>query len=318
MVEIAMTLNGRASRVADDLAGRADELGCCVDTVAGARIIDAGVDRIGSISAGLLTARICMADLATVSVVPCRVGDVALPQVVVNVDQPVAACMAAQYAGWRISVDKYFAMGSGPMRAAHGKEALFDDIGLCERVDSAVGVLETGELPNEPVVRYIAESCGVAASKLTLIVARTASLVGGTQVVARSVETAMHKLHELEFDLHRVVAGFGAAPLPPVAADDMAAIGRTNDAVLYGAQCTLYVRGDDDSLRAMIDKLPSTASKDYGQPFAEIFKRYDYDFYKIDPMLFSPAAVVLQNIDSGETHTAGRVNPDVLSCSYFG
>ena len=313
-----MTLNDRAARVADELVGRADELGCRVETVAGARIIDAGVDRVGSISAGLLTARICMADLAAVSVVPGSVGDVALPQVVVNVDQPVAACMAAQYAGWRIGVDKYFAMGSGPMRAAYGKEKLFDDIGLRERAGVAVGVLETGELPNEPIVRYIAESCGVAADKLTLVAARTASLVGGAQVVARSVETAMHKLHELEFDLHRIIAGFGAAPLPPVAGDDMAAIGRTNDAVLYGAQCTLYMRGDDDSLRATIANLPSTASKDYGRPFAEIFKRYDYDFYKIDPMLFSPAAVVLQNIDSGKTHAAGRVNADVLAQSFFG
>ena len=60
--------------------------------------------------------------------------------------------MASQYAGWQISVDmapgpdgkskKYFAMGSGPMRAAAGREELFDTIGHREASPVAVGVLD--------------------------------------------------------------------------------------------------------------------------------------------------------------------------------
>ena len=55
-------------------------------------------------------------------------------------------------------------------------------------------------------------------------------------------EAALRKLHELEFDVGRVVSGFGSCPLPPVAETNPEAIGRTNDAVLYGGQVELHRR----------------------------------------------------------------------------
>ena len=51
-------------------------------------------------------------------------GGLPCPVVQVSSDNPVLACMASQYAGWQVSVGKFFAMGSGPMRAAWGKEEL--------------------------------------------------------------------------------------------------------------------------------------------------------------------------------------------------
>ena len=312
-----LSLNDRALRVVKQLADAADDLGAAVHRVGDARVIDAGVDALASIDAGLLLARICMADLGQAQLTPGQVDGVSLPAVSVNVRFAVAACMASQYAGWQITSGDYFAMGSGPMRAARGKEPLFDDIGFRESPARVVGVLEAGALPDEQVVARIAESCNVSPASVTLVVARTASFAGGVQVVARSVETAMHKLHELSFDLSRVTAGYGVAPLPPIAKNDMAAIGRTNDAVLYGAQCTLFVTGDDASLADIAPKLPSSGSKDYGQPFGELFKKYDYDFYKIDPMLFSPAMISLQNIETGHTHTAGQTNDELLARSFF-
>jgi methenyltetrahydromethanopterin cyclohydrolase len=148
--------------------------------------------------------------------------------------------------------------------------------------------------------------------------APTASQSGTIQVVARSVETCLHKLLELGFDPKRIESGLGTAPLPPVAEDDLAAIGRTNDSVLYGGEVTLWVRGDDDSLRDIGPRVPSSASPDFGQPFAEIFRRYDHDFYKIDPHLFSPAAVTFCNLDTGRTFRFGQVSPDVLQRSFLG
>ena len=142
-------------------------------------------------------------------------------------------------------------------------------------------------------------------------------MAGWVQVVARSVETALHKLHTLGFALSRVVNGYGTAPVPPVAKNDMSAVGRTNDSVLYGGEVTLYVTGDDESLAELGPKLASSASKDYGQPFKKVFKQYDYDFYRIDPLLFSPAAINLQNIQTGRVHAFGKVNHDVLAASFF-
>src|SRR5262245_28032629 len=234
--------------------------------------------------------------------------------------------MASQYAGWQISVDlatgpdgkakKYFAMGSGPMRAAAGREALVDKIGCRESPPVAIGVLETRKVATDEVVNWICWRAKVAPSGLSLLVEGAGSQAGGVQIVARSVETAIHKLHELGFDIGRIVSACGVAPLPPVAKDDMGAIGRTNDAVLYGGRVVLYVRGDDASIEATGAKVPSAASGDYGIPFVEIFDRAGGDFYKIDPHLFSPAEVTFCNLDSGKSYRFGSVAPDVLRKSF--
>jgi methenyltetrahydromethanopterin cyclohydrolase len=224
--------------------------------------------------------------------------------------------MASQYAGWEIRADGYFAMGSGPMRAAAGREALFDVIDHRERPDACVGVLETSKLPPESVCIDVATKCGITPERLTLLVARTASPAGTVQIVARSVETAMHKLHELGFDLNRIEHGLGWAPLPPIAKDDLTAVGWTNDAILYGGFAALCVRGDDASLEEIGPRVPSSASPDFGRPFAEIFARYDHDFYRIDPMLFSPARVRFYNLDTRRMFVYGRRAHDVLEASF--
>lgn len=312
------TLNERALRVADHVAATAAALRVAVHTTnKGARVIDCGVQAEGGLQAGLALARVCLANMAEVGLVPGAVPELPVPLVQVSTDHPIPACMASQYAGWQVSVGKYFAMGSGPMRAAYGKEELFDAIPGREQAPAAVGVLETDKLPDDEVVEYLSEKIGLAPAKLTLLAAPATSVAGCVQVVARSVETALHKLHELNFDLSQVVAGYGTAPLPPPAADFLHAIGRTNDAILYGAHVVLWVRAEDDQVRELGPKVPSSASPDHGAPFAEIFRRYDMDFYKIDPHLFSPAVVCLQNVRTGRSFTFGRAEPGVLVRSFF-
>ena len=107
----------------------------------------------------------------------------------------------------------------------------------------------------------------------------------------------------------------GTAPIPPIARNDMRAIGRTNDCVLYGGEARYTVRDSDDAIAQLAEQLPASSSSDYGTPFYEIFKRYDNDFYKIDPTLFSPAEVWLTSALTGRTFHAGRLNPDVLRTS---
>jgi methenyltetrahydromethanopterin cyclohydrolase len=119
----------------------------------------------------------------------------------------------------------------------------------------------------------------------------------------------------LGFDVTRVESAMGTAPLAPTARSDLRAIGRTNDCILYGGQARYVVRAEDEELAHLAERLPASASADYGLPFYEVFKRYDNDFYKIDPMLFSPAEVWLTSATSGRTFHAGRVNPEVLRAS---
>jgi len=316
-----LSLNDRALELANGLAGDAEALGVTVSTLSnGARVIDCGAHAAGGFEAGRRFAEICMGGLGTVAAAPLVLDGRWLPGLTVTTDRPAIACLAAQYAGWRLDYEDYFAMGSGPGRALIHAEDLYDDLDWDERANAAVLCLETREPPSAEVAEFVAERAGVPCSALTLLMAPTASIAGSVQIAARVVETALHKLHELDFDVRRVVAGFGTCPLPPVADDDMAALGRTNDAVLYGGQVHLTVEGhdDDDALRRLVQRLPASASSDYGEPFGSVFKAANFDFYAIDPLLFSPAQIRLTSVASGRSFEAGAVNLEVLERSFWG
>jgi methenyltetrahydromethanopterin cyclohydrolase len=224
--------------------------------------------------------------------------------------------MASQYAGWQIATDDFFGMGSGPMRAAAGSEEIFKHIGCTESASHVIGVIETASIPTETACELITTACQIEPQDLTLLVAPTSSLAGTVQIVARSLETAMHKMHELGFDLHRIQRGTGTAPLCPLGKDDLLSIGLTNDAILYGGEVEIWVNGDDSSLSDIGPKIPSNASEDYGRPFVNIFKQYNNDFYKIDPQLFSPATIRINNVDTGNTFCFGEINSAVLFESF--
>jgi len=310
-------LNERAWALADRYADRAAELRLAVHTLpCGARVIDAGANVPGGLAAGRALAELCMGGLGHVELVSLTIGGETWPGVQVWTDHPAQACMASQYAGWAINPDGFFAMGSGPLRAkARVEKELFAKLGGVEDATRGVLVLEGRVLPTDDVAKWVAAKAGVAPAGITFAIAPTASLAGGAQIVARSIETGLHKMDTLGFDVTKVVSAIGTAPLPPVAKSDMRAIGRTNDCILYGAQARYTVQAEDAELESLAERLPSSTSPDYGTPFYDIFKRYDNDFYKIDPMLFSPAEVWLTSVVSGRTFHAGRLNPEVLRSS---
>ena len=314
-----LRMNERAWALADACVGRADELRVAAQTLpGGTRVIDAGVKVPGGLAAGLALAELCMGGLGHVAYVPLVIDGETWQGVQVWTDHPAECCMASQYAGWAINPDGYFAMGSGPLRAkARVEKELFAKLGYGEEIRRGVLVLEARTLPTDDVAVWVARKAGMPESGLTFAVAPTASLAGGVQIVARSIETGLHKMDTLGFDVKRVMSAMGTAPLPPVARNDLRAIGRTNDCVLYGGQARYMIRAEDDELEDLAGRLPASASSDYGSPFYDIFKRYNNDFYKIDPMLFSPAEVWLTSATSGRTFHGGQLNPDVLRASLY-
>jgi methenyltetrahydromethanopterin cyclohydrolase len=311
-------MNERAWAIADRCVERAAELRVAAHLLAsGTRVIDAGVQVEGGLGAGLALAELCMGGLGHVSFTPLAIDGVSWAGVQVWTDHPAAACMASQYAGWAITPEGYFAMGSGPLRArARVEKELFARLDYAEDATRGVLVLEGRTLPTEEVAAWIARKAGVAPAGLTLVIAPTASLAGGVQVVARVIETGLHKMETLGFDVRRVVSATGTAIVPPVAKNDLRAIGRTNDCVLYSGSSRYTVRAADAELEQLAAQLPASSSRDYGTPFYQIFKRYDNDFYKIDPLLFSPAEVTLTSVESGRTFSAGRMNLDVIRASF--
>jgi methenyltetrahydromethanopterin cyclohydrolase len=316
---MTLVLNQRARELADRLAAGGDALRVAARTLPnGTRLVDCGSAVPGGLEAGRRLAEICMAGLGSVTFAPILLDGRWLPGLAVVTDHPALACLGSQYAGWRIDRDGYFAMASGPGRALIRAEELYNDLDVDERATSAVLCLEARDEPPEPLAAYVAERAGVAPGDLTLLYAPTASLAGGVQIAARIVETALHKLHELKFDVGRVVSGFGSCPLPPVARKDAEAIGRTNDAILYGGQVELTVDAPDDELESLVGRLPASASRDYGEPFGKVLERANWDFYAIDPLLFSPAEVRLASVASGRGFHAGGVNLEVLERSFRG
>jgi len=290
----------------------------CARLPGGARVVDAGIDAVGGLEAGRRIAEICMGGLGSVSL---RTGDGRWPVTVsVNCADPVLACLGAQYAGWSLAAGegkgRFQALGSGPARALARKEPLFEELGYRDTATSTCLVLEVDRHPPGEVVDKVVRDCGVDPAQLTFILTPTHSLAGLVQIVARVVEVALHKVHALGAPLDAIVDAAGSAPMPPPARDFLVAMGRSNDAIVFGGVVQLYVKGDDALAADLAQRLPSRASRDYGKPFAQVFKDSGYDFYKIDPQLFSPAAVTVTNLDSGRTFRGGAVDLDLLGLSF--
>lgn len=314
-----MGLNERAYEIAEGMVRRADALAVACHDIAGVRVLDCGVAAAGCDEAGLEMARVALGGEGSVTLLPA--GEAAWsgspPRIVgVTSEQAVAACLAAQYAGWKVSADGYFAMASGPIRAAIGKERLFDEIGLRETPPVAVGLLEASRLPPADICKNLAAAAGVPPDKLLLLVARTASPAGTLQVAARSLETAIHKLHDLGFDLARIRGGSGTAPLPPVAADDLTAIGLTNDAILYGGSVVLEVEDAAAHVAELGPTAVSRASPAFGKPFKAIFEAAGRDFYAIDPALFAPARIEFVDVATGRGQVFGGIEPAIIAASF--
>jgi len=279
----------------------------------GATVIDCGVNVPGSYNAGIMYTEICMGGLASVDIVVDYVNDIPFAFITEYTDHPAIACLGSQKAGWAISVDKYFAMGSGPARALALKpKKTYEQIEYEDDADYAVIALEASKLPDEKVIEYIAKECDVEPSNVYAVVAPTASIVGSVQISGRIVETGIYKMAEIGYDPKKILYGAGKCPIAPILEDDLKAMGATNDSMMYYGSVYLTVTEYDEILK----NVPSNTSRDYGKPFYEIFKAANYDFYKIDPHLFAPAQIVINDKSTGKTYVHGKLNAEVLLKSY--
>ncbi|HML14587.1 MAG TPA: methenyltetrahydromethanopterin cyclohydrolase [Xanthobacteraceae bacterium] len=316
-----LSVNAAAARAVERLKADAAKLKIAVARGSlGETLIDAGQQAPGSIAAGLRLADICMGGLGTIELVTSAATPRWPWTLTVRSSHPVTACLASQYAGWRLKhgegKDAFFALASGPGRALARREPLFETLDYRDAASSATLVLESSRPPPAAIVRKVADDCGVPPERLTFIYAPTQSLAGSVQITARVLEVALHKAHELKFPLDRIVEGLGAAPLAPPHPDLVTAMGRTNDAIIYAGRVHLFVTGAADAARSLAEQLPSERSRDYGRPFVDIFKRAKGDFYAIDPMLFSPAEVIVTALDTGESFHHGRVDLSLLDASF--
>ncbi|WP_341328346.1 methenyltetrahydromethanopterin cyclohydrolase [Methylotuvimicrobium sp. KM2] len=325
-MESKASVNKLAQPLVRELIENAAKLRVGVEKLAnGCTIIDAGIDMPGGLEAGRIIAEICLGGMGSVSIShSCYTANWPLT-VNVHTGNPVLACLGSQYAGWSLSHEKYYALGSGPARAMAVKikdgqqepvEELYKELAYRDNAENTVLVIENDAIPPLEIVEKVATACQVDPSNLTIIVTPTSSLAGGVQVVARVLEVAMHKAHALHFPLENIVDGSGSAPICPPHPDFIKAMGRTNDAILFAGQVHIFVKGSDEAAEKLAKELPSSTSKDYGKPFAQVFKEYNYDFFKVDAMLFSPASVIVTAVESGKSFRAGKLDNALLDQSF--
>lgn len=308
-------MNKKALELVDKAIEKKEELRIEVSTgPLGCTIVDAGIRSTGGYAAGKLVTEICLGGYGSASTTSMDYGGLVLPSIFVETDFPAIATLGSQFAGWSIKVKDYFAMGSGPARALSKKpKEIYEQIQYKDRCDSAVIVLEADSLPTEEAVRIIATECEVPPENLYAIVAPTSSIVGSIQISGRIVETGIHKLSQIGLDPKLISYGCGYAPIPPIHPKAARAMGRTNDALYYGGVAFYTVAFEnDDQLRGIVSRSPSCTASVYGKPFYEIFKAAEFDFYKIDPNLFAPAVVSVNNTKTGTTFKAGKINVEVL------
>jgi methenyltetrahydromethanopterin cyclohydrolase len=287
-------------------------------TDTGATIVDAGINAKGGFQTGKIIVEICMGGCGKAEITFMDYGQLELPSIFVYTDHPVVATLGCQYAGWQIKEEEYFAICSGPGRALALKpKEIYKEIECKDYFDKAIIVLETSKHPPEKLVERLAKDCHVSSDDLTVILTPTTSIAGATQVSGRIVETGIHKLRRLGLDSKTISYAWGSAPIPPIHPKFVHAMARTNDAILYGGIAYYAVEyEDDEELRKIVEKAPSKASEKYGKPFIEIFEEAKYDFYKIDPNLFAPAILVVNNTKTGNVFKSGQINIESLMKSF--
>jgi methenyltetrahydromethanopterin cyclohydrolase len=320
-------LNLSALKLVRNLCDEADKYAVAVEeTESGATLIDAGIKAEGGFLAGEMITEICLGGYGIAKLLPIQYGDVVLPSIFVQTDHPTLSTLLSQFAGWRIKINDFSAIASGPARALALKpKDLFEKIMYKEESEVGVLVLETEKKPSEAVIQEIASKCKVIPKNLFLVLFSTTSLTGATQVSGRVVETGLFKLMKLGLDPLSVKHAWGYAPIVPLHPSSDEAMGRTNDAVLYGGTTEYTVANEDDAkLENMVKLAPSSASKmlqearklaEKNPRFLDIFKEAGFDFYKIDPDIFAPAVVIVNNLRTGKTFRAGNLDIEVLKDS---
>ena len=255
-----------------------------------------------------------MGGLGAISFAPLVLGGRWLPGLTVVTDHPALACLGSQYAGWRLDRDGYFAMASGPGRALIRAEELYDDLDVDERAEQAVLCLETRDAPPDELAAYVAERAGVGAGRPDAPL--RADREPGRRRPDRRARGRDRAAQAARARVRRPPRGerrSAAARCRRSAARTRRRSGaRTTPSSTAARSSSPWTRPTTSSepraAAALRRPRATTASRS-----ARSSRRADWDFYEIDPLLFSPAEVRLVSAASGRSFHAGGV--DAGACS---
>ncbi len=307
--------NRRAMAYVEEMIRRSTELRIEISDLCGATVIDCGVQTVGGYEAGLLFSKVCLGGLADVTLTWQDFSGLHMPALMVATDHPIRACMASQYAGWTIRCAGRSYIGSGPACAVACRGSLFKLLAYRDDTQNVVLCLESGHIPTEDLVDLVTNECTCKPENLTILVAPTNSIVGTVQVAARALETALFKLRRIGYALGNIVAGSAVCPVSPTASTTIDGLGRTNDAISYGSTSWISVLDTDENLEAVIGQVPASAAPGYGLSYKQFGQGSDSVFSR-GAEGFNPAVIWVNNLNSGNTFTAGELREDVMRVSF--
>ncbi len=316
-----ISLNRVGVAIIRDAIARAEEFQIKSWTAdCGATLVDMGNGCPGSWKAGQAFVEAGFGGQGKASYGRMEIGPFTVPTIDVWVDNPVLAVVASQAGCWELGKGEFAEIGSGPARAV----ALADrwsGHGYRDPDPSAVVVqLQTARVPTDALCQTVATACGVSPEQVYVVFAPTACLVGAVQVASRTVEQVMIKLFLRGFDIHAVKYGFGTAPVAPLSKNEGEIMGRANDALFYGATTVLYADVPDEAITSILPTFTFDVNSGeyWGMPFAEIFERFNRNWFSVPDLLDSPAKVIINSLQTGHSFVGGQINLKVLARSYFG
>lgn len=308
--------------VKEQIIPHAERLNCKVHRLKnGATVVDMGVEMPGGYMAGKLFVEATIGGMGHVDFGRFICGSIELPSIDVYIDQPATACLSSQFSGWKMrgkAVEGYInPIGSGPARAI-AKNDIFSQCWAYQDVHhETVFGAQTQELPTEEDAREIADACHISPENVYILAARTGSLTGSIQICSRTVEASIWRMQRKGFDISKVISGTGTCPIAPPIFDECRAMDRVNTALLYGVTVRYLVDCTDKEIEDVIDLLPFSASRRFGESFYDLFEEGKHDFYIVDKDVHTVARYEISNLATGMTYKAGILREDMLEASLF-
>jgi methenyltetrahydromethanopterin cyclohydrolase len=287
----------------------------------GATVIDMGVARQGGWEAARLFCQATLGGLGRLEYGFFDLDGIELPEVRVFIDDPAVALLSSQLSGWPLNEMKNEAgvvpLVSGPVRAVAQRDRFSQAVAYRDDSPELVAGLQDTRLPDERLTELIAKECGRTAADVYVLVASTASLVGAINVVSRTMETAIWRLHSLGLGADRIISAWGKAPLPPLTNDEYEAMVRTNTYTYYGGTVGFFVDEDDAVVRAAMRDFPLAphTCPHYGVPFRKLLEDAGGDIFNVKGFVHCVTKGIANNVRSGKVHATGAVDKRMLrSC----
>ena len=226
--------------------------------------------------------------------------------------------MSCQLSGWALPEFKNDAgivpLISGPVRAIVKEDKFAKPFSYQDKSEKVVVVLQDKALPSEELTAYIAKKCKVEPENIFILVAPTGSLVGLVNVISRTLETSLWRLHELGFDVNNVISAWGKAPLPPISKDEYTAMIRANTYIYYGGTAGFVVNCKDEDIERIIEDItlsPKT-TKQYGIPFSKLLEEAGGNIFNMTEFCHNVTKVNFYNSFTGNTFVYGKNDQKML------